>query len=84
MPRRRTGPAVLATHGTGEASDFSGLELLQGKPKPKARQAAVAISFAVILRPEPGIDPIRAVRAGLKTLLRRHGLRAIDVREVSL
>jgi hypothetical protein len=33
------------------------------------------------LRPEPNIDPIRALRAVLKYLLRRHGFRCISARE---
>jgi hypothetical protein len=33
------------------------------------------------LRPEPNADPIRALRAALKLLGRRFGLKAIDVRE---
>ena len=37
--------------------------------------------YTVRLRPQPGIDPIRALRAALKVLLRRFGLRAIEVRE---
>ena len=36
--------------------------------------------FIVTLRPRRGIAPYRALRAGLKTLLRRHGLRAVTVR----
>jgi hypothetical protein len=36
--------------------------------------------FVITLVPLPGIDGIRALRAVLKTALRRHGLRATDVR----
>jgi hypothetical protein len=39
-------------------------------------------AFVVQLRAEPGIDGIRSFRALLKVALRRHGLRAIDVREI--
>ena len=39
------------------------------------------LRFIVTLTPEPGVDAIRALRAVLKTALRRHGLRAIDARE---
>jgi len=36
-------------------------------------------TFVIELRPEPGIDdPIRALRAALKNLLRRHGLRCVS------
>jgi hypothetical protein len=37
--------------------------------------------FVVSLRPEPGVDPLRALRAALKSLLRQYGLKAIAVRE---
>jgi hypothetical protein len=37
--------------------------------------------FVVRLQPKPGIDPARALRAALKVLLRRFGLRAIEVKE---
>ena len=37
--------------------------------------------FIVRLRPQPGVDGIRALRLALKVLLRRFGLKAIDVRE---
>jgi hypothetical protein len=36
-------------------------------------------TFIVTLRPEPGVDPIHALRRALKRLLRDHGLRAITV-----
>jgi hypothetical protein len=38
-------------------------------------------TFTLELRPEPGVDPVLALRALLKTALRRFGLRAIDARE---
>jgi hypothetical protein len=38
--------------------------------------------FVLTLRPEPGIDPIRSLRWGLKSLLRRHGLRCVAIMEV--
>jgi hypothetical protein len=37
--------------------------------------------FFLTLRPEPGIDGIHALRAALKTLLRRFGLRAVEAWE---
>jgi hypothetical protein len=36
-------------------------------------------TFIPILRPEPDVDPIRALRGALKVLLRRFGLRAVSV-----
>lgn len=38
-------------------------------------------TFTVRLRPEPGVDAMRALRAALKVLLRRFGLKAIDIKE---
>jgi hypothetical protein len=35
--------------------------------------------FVVHLRPEPNIDPIRALRWALKRLLRDYGMRAISI-----
>jgi hypothetical protein len=37
--------------------------------------------FTIRLRPLPGVDGIRALRAALKALLRRFGLQAISVEE---
>jgi hypothetical protein len=33
----------------------------------------------VTLRPEPNVDALRALRAGLKNLLRSHGLRCVGI-----
>ena len=38
-------------------------------------------TFTITLRPEPGVDPIHALRAVLKSLLRRYGLRCISAHE---
>ena len=38
-------------------------------------------TFLIRVRPEPGVDPIRALRALLKVALRRFGLRAVTVDE---
>jgi hypothetical protein len=39
--------------------------------------------YVLRLRPEPHVDdPIRALRAGLKLLLRRCGLRALSIEEI--
>jgi hypothetical protein len=37
--------------------------------------------FTITLRPEPGVDPIRALRHALKRLLRDYGMRAISATE---
>ena len=38
--------------------------------------------FTLVLRPEPGVEPIRALRAALKVLLRRFGLRCVGLKEL--
>jgi hypothetical protein len=35
-------------------------------------------TFELRFRPEPGVDPIRAMRLLLKTALRRYGLRCVN------
>jgi len=40
------------------------------------------VSFILVIRPLPGVDPIRSLRWVLKGLLRRHGMRCIDLREI--
>jgi len=40
-------------------------------------------TFSVTFVAEPGVDGIKAFRALLKSALRRFGLRAIDVRELT-
>jgi hypothetical protein len=37
--------------------------------------------FVLVLRPLPGVDGIRALRAALKFLLRRFGLCVVEIRE---
>jgi len=46
-------------------------------PPAKARP-----TFTLELRPEPGVDPVLALRALLKVTLVRFGLRCISVRSV--
>ena len=38
-------------------------------------------TFTLELRPEPGVDPVLALRALLKVALRRFGLRCVAARE---
>jgi hypothetical protein len=40
-------------------------------------------SFTIVLRPEPGVDPIPALRAVLKGALRQHGLRCTSAVETT-
>ena len=35
------------------------------------------------LEPLPGVDAIRAMRGVLKVVLRQHGLRCVDIREIA-
>jgi hypothetical protein len=37
--------------------------------------------FTLQVRPEPGVDAIRALRAALKNMLRRYGLRCLSVQQ---
>ena len=39
-------------------------------------------TYVLRLRPEPGVDAVRALRGALKVLLRRFGLRCVEVRKV--
>jgi hypothetical protein len=36
-------------------------------------------TFLIELRPQPGVDAVRALRMALKVLLRRFGLKAVKV-----
>ena len=47
----------------------------------RSGQATARPIYTVRLRPQPGVDAVRALRAALKVLLRRFGLRAIEVKE---
>jgi hypothetical protein len=38
--------------------------------------------YELHLRPEPGVDPIRALRATLKVALRQFGMRCIGCEEI--
>jgi hypothetical protein len=42
---------------------------------------ALTPTYRLTLRPLPGCDGERAIKALLKAALRRHGLRCIDIRE---
>jgi hypothetical protein len=46
--------------------------------KPAAQERP---TFVLELCPEPGVDPVRALRAVLKVALRRYGLRCVSARE---
>ena len=37
--------------------------------------------YVLVLQPEPGVDPIRALRWILKRSLRQFGMKCVDIRE---
>jgi len=39
-------------------------------------------TFTITFKPEPGVDPVRALRRLLKAALRCYGLRAVSTKEV--
>jgi hypothetical protein len=47
----------------------------------KGNLKRVRPTYVVRLRPQPRVDAIRALRVALKILLRRFGLRAVEVKE---
>lgn len=47
--------------------------------KPDYVPASERQQFRLTVRAEPGVDEMRALRALLKTMLRRFGLRCIDI-----
>lgn len=47
----------------------------------RTRRGTKAEHYLLILRPEPGIDAVRALRAALKVLKRRYGLKVVSVME---
>ena len=48
-------------------------------PPPSSRKKGRR--FVVTLVPLPNVDPIRSLRWALKGLLRRHGMRCVDLHE---
>jgi hypothetical protein len=41
-------------------------------------------AYVLTLQPPPGVDPIRALQWVLKGLLRRYGLKCVDIREAEI
>jgi hypothetical protein len=66
--------------GPRKAKDNKGFNSLSTDPARSAR-AADRPHFLLVLRPEPGIDGIRALRRFLKTALRRFRLRCISAEQ---
>jgi len=57
------------------------LERLQGEHSASATTGKGRAVYVVRLRPERGVDGVRALRSLLKAALRRHGLRCLSARE---
>ncbi len=49
----------------------------------RPRKRSGGPTYTVELRPKPGVDSIRELRAALQCLLRRHGLRCLSVHEAA-
>ena len=67
-----------------EKQEILGLKFSQGFTEQKNRRVSPNYRrpvFVIRLRPEPRVDPIRALRGGLKALKRQFGLKCVDVRE---
>jgi hypothetical protein len=39
------------------------------------------VRFVLTLQPQPDVDPVKALRWILKTMLRRHGMKCVAVHE---
>jgi len=74
---RNSKPAPGAI-GAGEGEC---LEQQQCRQHSQNRSERKPGTFVLVLRPEPGVDGDRALRAALKRLLRDHGLRCTGARE---
>jgi hypothetical protein len=53
----------------------------QPSPREVHRPSKKGRRFVVTLVPLPNVDPIRSLRWALKGLLRRHGMRCVDLHE---
>jgi len=63
--------------GIAGTSPITTMPIVTTKPAAKERRPV----FVLELRPEPGIDPVLALRALLKVTLRRFGMRCISAHE---
>jgi hypothetical protein len=52
------------------------------RPRPEPALAAHRPIFRLKIKGKPGSDGIRALRAVLKILLRKHGFACLDAREI--
>jgi hypothetical protein len=80
MPRTERERARGGARGSPEVLGRNKSRPTSTPQSPTAQQPAAA-AYTVTLRPEPGVDGIRALRQFLKRSLRSYGLRALDVRE---
>src|SRR5262245_261625 len=54
-------------------------EQIPHEPSLNSRLQSSSQMYRLTIRPKPGIDPVRALRAALKTLSRRYGLDVIEM-----
>jgi hypothetical protein len=82
-PRSRSSVASISSPsegaGTNAGAFFAMINITApSTAKPAAKDRPV---YVLELRPEPGVDPVLALRALLKLTLRRFGMRCISARE---
>jgi hypothetical protein len=73
--------ATSSSGGTGGRDNHSNIGDFNSRPRAGQEQTARTPIYLLRLRPGPGIDPVHALRAALKSLLRRYGLRCVSARE---
>jgi hypothetical protein len=75
--KKNPGAGVTARGAEATSQQDCSAEHIKTRAAEQARP-----TYAVTLRPEPGVDPIRALRSLLKRALRNHKLRCLSVEEV--
>jgi hypothetical protein len=81
MTQNGAGPASALTDDEARTAVGTGERRRRFKPSTRKLQTARRPTFTLRLRAEKNVDPVRALRNALKTLLRKHGLRAVSVEE---
>ena len=80
---KASAPATASTVNQGRELDQLGGSIGSSATLDKAKnQPARPPLYVIHLQPEPGVDPIRAIRHILKRALRSYGLRCISLEEV--
>ena len=80
MTRNGAGPASALTDDEARTVSGTGERRTRLKPSPRKLQAARRPTYVLVLRGEPGAVGVHGLRI-LKTLLRRHHFRCVDIRE---